>query len=178
MASNLVPTIKYIWLTIKHKCFVLYAGLRWTKAPLWRLVIHDWSKFTPSEAPHYGRQFFGDKSDPEGFVKAWIHHQNHNPHHWEYWIPRTGHNRCTPPYPDNVPVAMPEWAVREMVADWLGASRAYEGRWPSPAGWPWMDNNLSSVLQRCHGATAEKVLSVLAEVWRNMGGTGYRGGKL
>ena len=62
---NTKPTLKYIWLTVKHKVFVFRAGLR-TKAPLWRLIIHDWSKFTPSEAPHYGRQFFGDKSDPEG----------------------------------------------------------------------------------------------------------------
>jgi len=76
----------------KHKAFVLRAGLK-TGAPIWRLVIHDWSKFTPAEAPHYGRQFFGARDDPEGFARAWLHHQNANPHHWEFWISRSGHER-------------------------------------------------------------------------------------
>lgn len=136
----MVPTLKYAWLTLKHKWFVFRAGLR-TKAPLWRLIIHDWSKFTPSELPRYGRQFFGAADRPDEFIAAWIHHQNHNPHHWEYWIPRTGHNRCSPPHPDNQPVPMPEWAVREMVADWIGASRAYSGEWPVPGNWPWLEKN-------------------------------------
>lgn len=140
MYSNFIPTLKYAWLTIKHKWFVFRAGLR-TKAPLWRLIIHDWSKFTPSELPHYGRQFFGAADRPEEFMAGWIHHQNHNPHHWEYWIPRTGHNRCVPPYPDGKPVVMPEWAVREMVADWIGASRAYTGQWPTPDNWPWLEKS-------------------------------------
>lgn len=144
LMKNVIPTLRYIWLTIKHKTFVFRAGLL-TKAPLWRLLIHDWTKFTPAEAPHYGRQFFGAADDPEGFIRAWIHHQNHNPHHWEYWIPRTGHSRCNPPFPDNCAVDMPLWACREMVADWLGASRAYEGRWPTAQSWPWLEQNLYKV---------------------------------
>ncbi len=63
--------MKYFILTLKHKWFVLLAGLRVRKIPLWRLIIHDWSKFTKYELPHYERQFFGDKGDPEGFAKAW-----------------------------------------------------------------------------------------------------------
>lgn len=136
--------MKYFWLTIKHKWFVFLAGLQ-TKAPLWRLLIHDWSKFTRPELPHYQRQFFGKADDPLGFMIAWIHHQNYNPHHWEYWIPRSGHNRCAPPFPDNTPIPMPEWAMREMVADWLGASRAYEGTWPKPGNWKWLEKNFNKI---------------------------------
>jgi len=153
------PTIKYLWLTIRHKVFVFRAGLR-TKAPIWRLIIHDWSKFTPAEAPHYGRQFFGDASDPLGFSYAWLHHQRRNPHHWEYWIPISGHNRGG--YGDLEPLPMPEWAVREMVADWMGASRAYEGRWPTRGNWPWLHANRGRIEARLHPETREILYHVLA----------------
>jgi hypothetical protein len=124
---------------------VFLAGLC-TGAPIWNLIIHDWSKFTRNEYPHYQKQFFGDKSDPEGFIKAWIHHQNHNPHHWEYWIPRTGHGRCTPPYKDNEPVKMPDCYVKEMIADWLGAGRAYNKTWPDESHWMWFWENFDRMI--------------------------------
>jgi len=137
---NLIPTLRYLILTLQHKWYVFLAGLR-LKVPLWRLITHDLSKLSWAELPHYGRQFFGAKDDPEGFIRTWVHHQNHNDHHWEYWVPRTGHNRCTPPYPDNQPIPMPEEAVLEMVADWMGACRAYEGHWPKVADWEWLKKN-------------------------------------
>ena len=105
--SNAIPTIRYCWLTTKHKVFVFRAGLK-VGAPIWRLVIHDLSKYTPAEAPHYGRQFFGDKSQPDQFAAAWLHHQNRNPHHLEYWISRTGHDRASHV---NGALRMPIWAV-------------------------------------------------------------------
>jgi|SRR6056300_15336 len=156
----MIPTLKYISLTIKHKFFVFQAGIK-TKAPLWRLVIHDWTKFTLAEAPHYGRQFFGDQSDPLGFSYAWLHHQRNNPHHWEYWIPITGHNRGG--FGDLEPLPMPEWAVREMVADWMGAGRAYEGRWPC-ADWPWLVDNWANMSERMHSDTRDRVRLVVQEV--------------
>lgn len=134
-------TLKYLWLTIRHKWFVFLAGLK-TKAPIWQLVIHDWSKFTPMEAPAYGRQFFGAQDRPLEFSYAWNHHQKVNPHHWEYWVMISGHNRGG--YPDGSALPMPEKYAREMVADWLGASRAYEGSWPvSLETWEWWQKNFS-----------------------------------
>lgn len=133
-------TWKYFLLTIKHKYFVFLAGLK-LKVPLFTLLVHDWTKFLPCELPHYGRQFFGKADQPLRFIQCWLHHQNSNKHHWEYWVPRTGHNRCDPPYPDNQPILMPEKYIREMVADWLGASRAYEGKWPDIREWKWLENN-------------------------------------
>ena len=155
--------LKYFWLTIKHKWFVLIAGLK-IDTPLWRLLKHDLSKFTPSELPHYGCQFFGRANNPLGFIGCWVHHQNRNDHHWEYWIPRTGHNRCTPPYPDDKSIPMPIAAVKEMVADWVGASRAYEGRWPTKDNWPWMDKNLDGILKRLHPETRVDVLETLKKI--------------
>lgn len=136
MSNNITPTLKYIGLTLKHKWFVFCAGLK-LKVPLWQLLVHDLSKFSPSEAPHYGRQFFGSKDDPLGFSYAWNHHQKTNKHHWEYWVMTTGHNRGG--MADGAPLPMPERYAREMVADWLGASRAYLGEWPkSVEEWAWL----------------------------------------
>ena len=156
-------TLQYLWLTLRHKAFVFRAGLR-TGAPIWRLVTHDWSKFTPAEAPHYGRQFFGAADDPLGFSKAWLHHQHLNPHHWEHWIPVTGHNRGG--FSDLEPLPMPMWAVREMVADWMGAGRAYEGAWPdSVRRWDWFQQQWVKVAPRMHPLTIRRVERTLGDAF-------------
>lgn len=155
------PIFGHIKLVCMHKWFVFRAGLR-TGAPLYRLIIHDWSKFSPLEAPHYARQFFGDKSDPLGFSYAWNHHQKINKHHWEYWVPVSGHNRGG--YKDGEPLPMPEPYVREMVADWLGATRAYQGFMPSNrADWTWLNENLDKI--RVHVVTRTRIEKVLNEIF-------------
>ena len=157
--------MKYFWLTLKHKWFVIVAG-RKINCPLWRLLTHDLSKLFPSELPHYQRQFFGDGDDPQCFIHCWVHHQNRNDHHLEYWIPRTGHNRCSPPYPDNEPIPMPDDAILEMVADWLGASRAYEGKWPVPGEWDWFNKNIGRIV--VHESTMRGVDVALSNYWRKL----------
>lgn len=153
--------MNYFWLTLKHKWFVFWIGLD-IKVPIMRLILHDWSKLSLKEYKHYQRQFFGPKDDPEGFIGAWVHHQNTHDHHWEYFIPRTGHNRCTPPYPDNEPIPMPEDAIREMVADWMGASRAYDGKWPDINNWTWFNDNFPKL--RLHEKTRAKILEIIQEL--------------
>jgi hypothetical protein len=116
--------LQYLRYVVRHKWFVFVAG-RKTGAPLWRLVIHDWSKFMPAEWGPYARRFFSGNSgkldktgDPEEFHRAWTHHWHLNPHHWEHWLTA-----------DGKPLTMPEPFVREMVADWMGAGRAITGKW-------------------------------------------------
>lgn len=152
--------MRYFWLTAKHKWFVLLAGLR-LRVPLRRLLTHDLSKFLPSELPHYQRQFFGRADDPSGFIACWLRHQNRNDHHWEYWIPRTGHNRCDPPFKDNEPIPMSDAAVREMVADWMGAGRAYEDKWPDIHNWTWFNKNRDKM--RLHMTTLGRILKIIEE---------------
>ena len=154
----IIPSFKYFILTLKHKWFVLLAGLR-IGCPVWRLILHDWTKFLPSELPHYGRQFLGASNDPLGYVTCWLRHQNRNCHHWEYWIPRTGHTHCNPPFQDNMPIPMPLHAVREMVADWFGASRAYEGQWPDLNSWKWFEDNKCKM--QLHPLTSMRLDSIL-----------------
>ena len=159
------PVLKYLWLTIKHKWFVFLAGFKIT-CPFWRLITHDLSKFLPSELPHYGNQFFGKANQPLNFITCWVRHQNRNDHHWEYWIPRTGHNKCVPPYKDNEPIPMPLPAVCEMVADWIGASRAYEGKWPDE-NWPWYRDNIDKI--RLHPDTRRYVQHAVEAYFRQEG---------
>lgn len=119
--------LRYLKQLLKHKYFVLIAGIH-LGVPIWRLIIHDWQKFTPQEFPQYARYFMGGKQtrDKIPFMYAWLHHVHHGPHHWQYWYlhPKytfaTSENGCLP---------MPETYIREMVADWLGASRVYTGSW-------------------------------------------------
>ena len=151
MFKRLFWTYKYIVATIKHKWFVLLAGRKLPKkykVSWYRLLIHDWSKFTLSEAPHYGRQFFGDKKDPSEFDKAWLHHIHKNPHHWQYWI-----------FQDGKYYEMPKKFVHEMVADWMGAGRAYQGSWDMGG---WLVNNLNKI--QIDDKTREYVYEILEEI--------------
>ena len=140
--NNIIPMMKYVALTLRHKWFVLLAGIR-LKVPLIQLLIHDLSKFSIAELPAYGRQFFGEANDPLGFSYAWNHHQKRNKHHWEYWTMVTGHNRGG--LPDGSMLPMPEQYIREMVADWMGASRAYTGKWPAAGEWKWWNDHSSTL---------------------------------
>lgn len=138
--------LRYLRYVLRHKWFVLLAGLK-TGAPLWRLLIHDWSKFTPAEWRPYVANFYGrtpslgelraryhgrpnDAANLEAwraaraaaFDRAWLHHQHANAHHWQHWVLRedSGAVKLLP---------MPWPLIREMVADWMGAGRAITGRW-------------------------------------------------
>ncbi len=105
----------------QHIAYVRQAG-QVIGVPHLLLHNHDQSKFGVEEFPYYARNFFGDKADPAGWGAAWNHHENHNPHHWGHWISRTGKDA-------GKPLPMPRHYVQEMVADWHGAGRAYQGSW-------------------------------------------------
>lgn len=126
------PHVKYLSYVLRHKWFVLRAGLR-TGAPLWRLLIHDYSKFSRAEWTPYVNRFFAGRAgvedkaaDSAEFKAAWRHHYTHNPHHWNFWLAYEDEQR---------PMAMPAHFVREMVADWMGAGRAITGSWDMSEWW-------------------------------------------
>lgn len=57
---------------------------------------------------------------------------------------------------------MPWWAVREMVADWLGAGRAYEGQYPDVHNWTWYEKNRDKM--RLDLVTESRVECVIEEL--------------
>ena len=133
--------LSYLIYVLRHKWFVIVSCPQWG-VPLWRGIIHDWTKFTRREWSAYAHNFFNadgsrrsvrDKTGAYdanaqniAFRLAWLSHQR-NKHHWQAWISiADGGNFAALP--------MPEKYAREMLADWTGAGRAISGE-PNPRSW-------------------------------------------
>lgn len=139
---------RYLKYIVRHKWFVLVAGLK-IGAPLWRLIVHDLSKFFPDEWIAYANFFYANGKEPE-FNVAWLYHQRRNKHHWQYWILREDCGNVTP-------IEMPKKYVLEMVADWMGAGRAITGKWEAAS---WFEKNGEVML--LHEVTRSEVDNILA----------------
>ena len=129
---------------------------------------HDLSKYTDAEFPHYALFFHGPPIEfqnqlesvyrANNFAVAWLHHIHHNPHHWQHWM-----------FPDKFYpsgstvqgglVEMPEIYVREMVADWMGASMAYTGQWNMLE---WLQKNIPKI--QLHPKSMECLLDILENI--------------
>ena len=90
-----------------------------------RGLLHDLSKYTPTEFLPGVRYYQGNRSPNEkerevdGYSKAWMHHKGRNRHHFEYW---TDYNIKTKRLE---PVPMPEIFLFEMFCDRVAASKIY-----------------------------------------------------
>ena len=132
--------LKYIWYVIRHKWYVFIECCK-LGIPILG-ILHDLSKFLPSEFVPYAKYFYGDypsRQDLHGdskyiypdrltkegiklsFDYAWLHHQKCNKHHWQYWILKEdeGESLC---------MDMPLKYRKEMLADWIGAGKAITGK--------------------------------------------------
>ncbi len=95
---------------------------------LWRGVLHDLSKYSPTEFFEGVKHFLGNRSPNEGeraekgYSLAWMHHKGKNRHHFEYW---TDYNPVTKSI---APVKMPVVFVKEMFCDRVAASKVYQGK--------------------------------------------------
>ena len=140
----------------EHIAYVRKAG-KVIGVPQNQLEIHDASKWTEAEFPGYARHF-NDGGAPDEFAKAWLHHIHHNPHHWQHWIYPDGFT----PKGSNVEngvVKMPDNYALEMIADWMGASRAYTGSWDMG---DWLYKNMPLI--RVHSETANYIRQELDKI--------------
>lgn len=157
----MLPEVKEFFESLHlHKKYVMEAGLIVGFIPEERLFNHDASKFTEAEYPHYARQFFGDKGDPDGFARAWLHHIHYNDHHWQHWIFPDGYSPTGSAVQKGV-VPMPNVCVREMIADWMGASFAYTGSWDMT---DWLNKHLTNGKIILHPETQIVVYDVLYSI--------------
>ena len=142
--------LQYASYIIRHKWFVFIAGLK-IGAPLFRLLIHDWSKLLPSEWFPYANYFYG-KGNKKLFDRAWNYHIKRNKHHWQYWVLSydNGSVKC---------LEMPEKYIYEMVADWMGAGRAIHGYWDISE---WYENNKHKM--KLHPLTQAKAEVILISI--------------
>lgn len=86
-------------------------------------ILHDLSKFSPIEFFESVKYYQGTSSPIDACKKdkdyslAWQHHKGRNPHHYEYWTDNYDKGTTT--------ICMPFEYAAEMLADYLGAGRAY-----------------------------------------------------
>ena len=123
---------KYLWYLLRHKWYVFVECCK-MGMPIMG-ILHDWSKFRPSEFIPYAKHFFGpgrsihtgrnkqgyykptNTGDP-AFDRAWFWHAKRNKHHWQYWcVPEAGQ--------EAIPQDIPLKYIKEMVCDWHGAAKA------------------------------------------------------
>lgn len=138
--------LTYLRYLIRHKWFVLFEC--WKRGLYLHGIVHDLSKFRPSEWFPYVEYFCTDRRSTEWFDMqakwgcaelapwgesvedwfnlAWLKHQHRNPHHWQYWILRNDDGSM-------FPLPMPQKYLTEMLCDWIGAGKA-QGK-PDTAAW-------------------------------------------
>lgn len=117
------PHFQYLRYVLLHKWYVFVECCK--VGIIWQGLVHDLSKFSPTEWFPYVDQFYGSKKSPD-FDQAWLHHQHHNPHHWQHWILNEDDGGA-------LVLEMPIRYRKEMVCDWKGAGLAM-GK-PDIAGW-------------------------------------------
>lgn len=95
-------------------------------------LLHDLSKYTPSEFLIGVRYYQGNRSpnnaerEAVGYSSAWLHHKGRNKHHYEYWIDycadegKSGNGM--------MPAPMPDRYIVEMFMDRIAASKVYNGK--------------------------------------------------
>jgi len=127
---------KYLSYVLRHKWYVTIECFQ--RGLYRRGIMHDMSKFRPSEFIPYARYFNGtyqsEKDIPkflpmsyesiltkeyveEQFDLAWLEHTHRNKHHWQYWVLRED-DGC------KKILKMEHKYIMEMVCDWVGAGKA------------------------------------------------------
>jgi len=213
---------RYLWQLLRHKWFVFVESCK-LGIPLLG-IIHDWSKFLPSEFIPYARYFYGNYKDAReiwkflpayggptkedvdaAFDVAWNLHQKRNKHHWQWWILMNDDSTkrwdiqevsignppilscdgkpvlwCEHDGGDDAihtnankvlrgvcvllnkcqPLAMPDKYIREMLADWRGAGRAYGN--PDTMQW-YIKNRHNQIMHEQTRAIIEQWLDVKGE---------------
>ena len=120
---------KHLKTICKHK---YYVGKYCFKFSLyWQGIIHDLSKFSPTEFWTSVKYYQGNRSpieaekEEKGYSNCWAHHHNKNKHHWQYWL---DHDAKQNP----IPMKIPYKYVIEAFCDWMGANKAYLGNKSNP----------------------------------------------
>lgn len=93
---------------------------------IWRGLVHDLSKYTPTEFFEGVKYYAKGKKSPiinckieNGYSKAWLHHKGRNKHHSEYWLDLNAKVKA--------PVIPFKYSV-EMICDRIAACKTYQGK--------------------------------------------------
>ena len=125
--------LRYLRYILRHRWYVMVECFKF--GLIKRGLLHDLSKFLPSEFLPYAKFFYGKKGsgikkgrNETGYYKptdtgdsafdfAWLLHQKRNRHHWQWWVlPEDGGGLKI--------LSMPRLDILEMICDWKGAGKA------------------------------------------------------
>lgn len=151
--------LKHLNKILIHKWWVFYYAYKF--GIMWQGLIHDLSKFSWVEFKESIKFYQGDKSpipiakEVQGYSEAWLHHKGRNKHHYEYWVDwnESGVRFFTP---------MPYKYVLEMIADYLGAYRAYNGYMDYSEEFKWWQKKRVHALM--HPVTKQLVTNILLDL--------------
>ncbi len=148
----------------KHKIIVMKECFR---VGLYRQgLLHDLSKYSPSEFLIGCRYYQGDRSpnnaerEDKGYSSAWLHHKGRNKHHYEYWIDYSLDGKHV-----LAGMKMPVRYVIEMFLDRIAASKVYKGakyKDSDPLDY-YMSGKAGELMHPETRALLEKLLHMLAE---------------
>lgn len=119
---------------LKHKFEV--AKICFKFGLYWQGIIHDLSKFSPTEFIPSVKYYSGVRSpieaekEDKGYSMAWLHHKSRNKHHFWYWVDYNNKQIQTP-------VRIPLKYVYELLADTIAAGKVYS----SNAGKEWKQSD-------------------------------------
>lgn len=134
-----------------------------------RCVNHDKSKFDPVEflgyRMHYNPEPGEDKDKADKmWDKAWLHHENMNSHHPEYWMQRDVNEERKD---DNTPILVISRAIEmdridvaEMLCDWIACGTKFHS---NPA--KWMAKQDLYYQKIMHPTTYALVKKIVKEIW-------------
>lgn len=119
----LINACKHFKLITKHK-WVVFKLCCMAGEP-WRGLVHDLSKYSPTEFLESIRYYVGNHSPiteakkDKGYSESWLHHKGRNRHHAEYWVDELA--------PNKTPIIPYQYTV-EMICDKLAAGITYQGK--------------------------------------------------
>jgi hypothetical protein len=171
----LTKHLKYARYLAIHKWFVMVACFR--RGLILQGIVHDWSKFLPSEWRPYAEFFYSaiDRKTRDelrqqcfkatgsfpwpssaelrdAFNVAWLKHQHRSPHHWQHWVLRNDDG-------STVLIEMPRKYALEMLCDWDGAGRAITGKCGGTKDW-YLKNRPKITLHFATQQLVEKELGI------------------
>lgn len=120
MSKNIGKHLKII---IKHKWYVFKLCCKVGEP--WRGIVHDLSKFSPTEFNESVKYYTGTRSPitmaraDKGFSTSWLHHKGRNKHHIDYWFDIDS---------KEVALVIPYKYAVEMVCDNISAGMVYAGK--------------------------------------------------
>ena len=138
-----------------------------------QISLHDQSKKSDEEYDAYDKYFYSEKTEEvkKNFDRAWLHHQHHNPHHWQYWILKEDDGPVVSNDTMRVKaIDIPDRYIMEMLCDWWSFSwkkyKASHNKQDLYEVFEWYDSHKDGMI--LHPDTLTKVTKMLELIWNSL----------